>query len=125
MIIDDQDWIFEFRKFTFGTDVRSPEFLQKAHLGYQKFLFLKHRCSPLIEALGLAPCPSVDLMWHTHILHACVYRQDTKKHLGHSPKHKLLKVEDRTLTFMNDRDDAQLRLWREEFGESVFDYAVN
>ena len=44
--------------------------------------------------------------------------------LGHSPKHKLLDKEDRTLVFFNDRDDEQERMWREAFGESLFNYGT-
>jgi hypothetical protein len=41
MAIDDQLWLVEFLKFTRGTDIFSQQFLEKAHLGYQRMMYLK------------------------------------------------------------------------------------
>jgi hypothetical protein len=124
MVLDDTDWILEFKKFTYGTDVRTDEFLQKAHTGYQKFLALKYKYSDECEDIGFAPCPPIDLMWHSHLLSPYWYRLDMQRILGHIPKHKLLDLSDRTLVFMNKRDDEQLELWGKEFGECIFTYAT-
>jgi hypothetical protein len=124
MVRDDRDWILEFRKFTYGTDIESRQFLEKAHVGYQKFLFLKSKHGATIEDMSFSPCPTIDLFWHSHLLHPSSYQWDTDVLLGHSPKHKLLNVIERTRVWMQKRDDKQLDLWQTEFGESMFDYAV-
>jgi hypothetical protein len=56
--------------------------------------------------MGFAPCPSVDLIWHTHLTFPLVYERDMEALLGHTPKHKLLEEKDRTLVFLNDRYDC-------------------
>jgi hypothetical protein len=38
-----------------------------------------------------------------------------------TPKHKLLNKEDRSL-YLENRDDEQETIWRETFGESMFEY---
>lgn len=125
MVIYDRDWIVEFLKFTYATDVHSLAFLEKAHLGYQKFMHLKAgECNERVESIGFSPCPSIDLIWHTHLLHPIDYDRDMRSYVGHTPKHKLLALTDRTKIFMESRDDASLSLWHEVFQESLFDYAT-
>lgn len=124
MVIYDRDWIVEFAKFTYATNVHSLSFLEKAHLGYQKFIHLKGTRNPEVENIGFSPCPSIDLIWHTHLLHPLAYEQDLRKLIGHVPKHKLLDLTDRNSVFMNTRDDKSLNLWDEVFLESIFDYAT-
>jgi hypothetical protein len=53
MAIDDQLWLVEFLKFTRGTDIFSNRFLEKAHLGYQRMLFLKWNQSSTMERVYL------------------------------------------------------------------------
>lgn len=124
MVIYDRDWIVEFRKFTYGTDFESTNFLTKAHFGYQRFIYLKSEENEKVEKIGFSPCPSIDLMWHTHILHPSAYHADLKKAISHVPKHKLLALEDRTKAFMDCRDDESMNLWNKVFHESIFEYAV-
>jgi len=124
MAIDDQKWLGEFLQFTKGTDYRSLEFREKAHIGYQRMLFLKWKHSLNMEEIGFAPCPSIDLIWHTHLLFPSQYDCEMNNILGYSPKHKLLEEKDRTLVFFNDRDDTQEKMWKENFGESLFNYAT-
>jgi len=124
MAADDQLWLLEFQKFTRGTDYRSLSFREKAHIGYQRMLYLKWKISHEMEEVGFSPCPSIDLIWHTHLLHPYTYRQDMFILLGNAPKHKLLNPQDRTLVFMNNRDDKQEYMWRNYFKESLFTYAV-
>jgi hypothetical protein len=125
MVIEDRDWILEFRKFTWGADTSSRAFLEKCHLGYQKFLYLKSVRSYLMESFSFAPCPSIDLMWHTHLLHPRDYLTDTRQLLGHVPKHKLVDLEKRTRVWMGEREEEEEILWKESFrGESMFEYAT-
>jgi len=58
MATDDQLWLSEFLKFTQGTDITDRKFYEKAHIGYQKMLSLKHHNSQEME-----------VVWHklTHI----------------------------------------------------------
>jgi len=124
MVIHDRDWTLEFNKFTSGTDVNSVEFREKAHFGYRRLLYLKSRYSDQVEAIGFSPCPSIDLVWHTHLVHPSTYETDMNKVLGHVPMHKLLDVPDRTEAFMDSRDDKSMEMWQNEFQESIFVYAV-
>jgi len=124
MIIDDQLWLMEFIKFTRGVDVFSSAFLERAHLGYQRMMYLKWKYSHRMEAVGFAPCPSVDLIWHTHLCFPSHYQMSMKNLIGHVPQHKLLQLKDRNHVYMNDRDSQQEQLWRTEFSESLYDYAV-
>jgi hypothetical protein len=124
MVINDRDWILEFNKFTKGTDIKSVEFRKKALFGYRRFIYLKGRYSSVVEKIGLSPCPSIDLIWHTHLVHPAIYTNDLLNVLGHVPMHKLLALEDRTEAFMDTRDDQSMDLWQREFKESIFVYAV-
>jgi hypothetical protein len=54
MAIDDQLWLVEFLKFTRGTDIFSQSFLEKAHLGYQRMLYLKSKESAFMEEVLLS-----------------------------------------------------------------------
>lgn len=123
-IIYDRDWILEFKKFTYSNDVESKSFLEKAHLGYQKFMHLKWKHSTRVEDIGFSPCPSIDLFWHTHLLHPLSYDKDMKRLMGVVPKHKLLSLADRTKVFMHKREDQQMDIWNTEFRESIFEYAT-
>jgi hypothetical protein len=49
MAIDDQLWLVEFLKFTRGTDIFADEFYKKAHLGYQRMIYLKWKFSSDME----------------------------------------------------------------------------
>jgi hypothetical protein len=60
MVIDDQLWVVEFLKFTRGTDIFSKEFLEKAHLGYQRMLYIKWKESSNMEMVSI-------LFTHAHI----------------------------------------------------------
>jgi hypothetical protein len=91
-------------------------------LGYQRMMYLKWKSAMEMEAIGFAPCPSIDLMWHTHLLFPDKYRRDMKALLGHVPAHKLLKEEERTLQFMDHRDCMEETMWRREFKQSLFSY---
>lgn len=125
MFVNDQDWLGEFEHFTQGTDVRGRPFLEKAHLGYQRMLWMKHggeETYPL-EELKFAPCPSIDLMWHSHLIIPQSYHSDMNHLLGYSPKHKLLALGDRTLKTMHDRESQEEKLWMNCFGESLFEYS--
>lgn len=124
MVIHDRDWILEFNKFTQGTDVKSLEFRQKAFFGYRRLIYLKGIHSNTVEAIGFSPCPSIDLIWHTHLVHPATYRHDLLSVLGHVPMHKLLALQDRTEAWMDSRDDQSMQLWQAEFQESIFVYAV-
>jgi len=124
MAADDQLWLEEFLKFTQGTDYKSLEFRKKAVLGYQRMLYLKWKDSKRMEEVGFAPCPAIDLIWHTHLIQPESYRKNMLTILGHVPKHKLLEEKDRTLVFFNDRDDEQERMWRDSFQESLFFYGA-
>jgi len=122
--MDDQMWIGELVKFTQGTDIFSDAFLQRAHLGYQRMLCLKSRHNDKVENIGFSPCPSIDLIWHSHLLSPSLYDLDTRALLGYPPAHKLLNENNRTLVFMNDRDNMQEEMWMKEFNESLFSYAT-
>jgi hypothetical protein len=124
MVIDDRDWIKEFNKFTEGTDVKSIEFRKKVLFGYRRLIYLKYKFSQKVEEIGFSPCPSIDLIWHTHLLHPQTYETDLLAVLGHVPMHKLLDVKDRTEAFMDSRDDQSMELWNEQYEESIFVYAV-
>jgi hypothetical protein len=76
-------------------------------------------------ALGFSPCPSIDLIWHTHLLFPDNYRYDMRALIGHVPEHKLLSEKDRTLHFMNDRDNCDEAMWMDEFKESMFQYSTH
>lgn len=123
VVIYDRDWIVEFKKFVWGTDYYSKPFLEKAHFGYQKFIHLKSIRNNQVEQIGFSPCPSIDLMWHTHLIHPSSYEKDMNRLLLHVPKHKLLELGDRTQVFMDTRDDKSLNLWNSVFHESIFEYA--
>lgn len=125
MVIDDRDWIIEYKKFTYGTDGHSLSLREKAHLGYQRFIYLKGTANDEVETIGLSPCPTIDLIWHTHLLHPGSYNSDMNEALGHVPKHKLLPVSNRTKVFMDTRDDKTINLWKRYFFESIFEYAVD
>lgn len=99
-------------------------FLKKAHVGYQKLMHLKWKYAHQVEQIGFSPCPSIDLIWHTHLLHPVLYNSDMKKILGIVPKHKLIEKAERTKVFMEKREDEQMDLWQKEFEESIFEYAV-
>jgi hypothetical protein len=124
MVIHDRDWILEFNKFTQGTDVKSVEFRKKALFGYRRLIYLKFKYSRKVEAIGFSPCPSIDLVWHTHLVHPQSYEEDLRRVLGHVPMHKLLELEDRTEAFMDTRDDQSMEMWQQEYQESIFVYAV-
>jgi hypothetical protein len=124
MVINDRDWILEFNKFTAGTDVKSVEFREKAFFGYRRLIYLKFKYSLKVEQIGFSPCPSIDLVWHTHLVHPSIYEQDLEQVLGHVPMHKLLAVNDRTEAFMDTRDDRSMELWQQQYQESIFVYAV-
>jgi len=124
MVIRDRDWIVEFNKFTKGTDVKSVEFREKALFGYRRLIYLKFKNSRKVEAIGFSPCPSIDLVWHTHLVHPQTYEEDLVRVLGHAPMHKLLDLEDRTEAFMDTRDDQSMEMWQQHYHESIFVYAV-
>jgi hypothetical protein len=44
--------------------------------GYQRMMYLKWKYSAEMERLQFAPCPAIDLIWHTHLLHPAEYRGD-------------------------------------------------
>jgi len=123
-VIYDRDWILEFNKFTSGTDVKSVKFREKAYFGYRRLIYLKWKNSVRVEEIGFSPCPSVDLLWHTHLVHPETYEKDMEKVIGHVPAHKLLDVNDRTEAWMDTRDDQSMQMWQKEFQESIFVYAV-
>jgi len=123
-VIYDRDWILEFNKFTSGTDVKSVEFREKAYYGYRRLIYLKWKKENRVEEIGFSPCPSIDLLWHTHLVHPETYEKDMKNVIGHVPAHKLLDVEDRTEAWMDARDDQSMEMWQQEFKESIFVYAV-
>lgn len=125
MVCEDQCWLDEFLRFNEGSKVFSREFLTNAHLGYQRMMYLKWNHTEEMERLGFSPCPSIDLIWHTHLLFPDLYRVDMHALLGHVPAHKLLAVDDRTLHKMNCRDDADEALWMKEFQESLFSYSTH
>jgi hypothetical protein len=79
------------------------------------------RCVEM-ETLGFAPCPTIDLMWHTHLLFPSAYRRDMMAQLGHVPAHKLLAAEDRTRVCIHERDVREEAMWQETFSESLFAY---
>jgi hypothetical protein len=124
MVIDDRDWIKEFNKFTEGTKVKSVEFREKACFGYRRLIYLKWKNSQRVEQIGFSPCPSIDLIWHTHLLHPQTYETDMLNVLGHVPMHKLLDVKDRTEAFMDSRDDQSMEMWNQQYQESIFVYAL-
>jgi hypothetical protein len=123
-VIYDRDWILEFNKFTSGTDVKSVEFREKAYFGYRRLIYLKWRNTSRVEEIGFSPCPSIDLLWHTHLAHPETYEKDMENVLGHVPAHKLLDVKDRTEAWMDTRDDQSMEMWQQQYGESIFVYAV-
>lgn len=125
VIREDQCWIDEFLRFNEGSKVLSQEFLSRAHLGYQRMMYLKWKRTEEMEQLGFSPCPSIDLIWHTHLLFPALYAKDMLALLGHVPGHKLLAVDKRTLHTLNCRDDADERLWMKEFQESLFTYSTH
>jgi hypothetical protein len=53
--------------------------------------------------MGFAPCPSVDLIWHTHLCYPQLYQEDMIDLLNQTPMHKLLEEKDRTFVYMDDR----------------------
>jgi hypothetical protein len=124
MVIHDRDWILEFNKFTQGTDVKSVEFRKKALFGYRRLIYLKYKYSSKVEAIGFSPCPSIDLVWHTHLVHPKTYEEDLRRVLGHVPMHKLLELKNRTEAFMDTRDDLSMQMWQQQYQESIFVYAV-
>jgi hypothetical protein len=67
MAIDDQLWVVEFLKFTRGTDIFSKEFLEKAHLGYQRMLYLKWLDSSKMEYVYCFKIYSIFLIEVQHI----------------------------------------------------------
>lgn len=124
MAIDDQLWFDEFLKFNAGVKFMEDSFLQRAHLGYQRMLSLKFTRTTEMEEMSFAPCPSIDLFWHAHLLHPQAYRRDMELLLGHVPAHKLLEAHDRTRVSMLDRDVKEESVWRKAFGESLFVYGL-
>jgi hypothetical protein len=83
---------------------------------------MKWKSNRQMESLGFAPCPTIDLIWHTHLLFPQKYYRDMGTLLGHAPAHKLLKEEQRTLAYLSDRENKEEEMWQEVWQESMFSY---
>ena len=92
---------------------RDDKYLSQAVLRYKKFLYLK-RVHP---SIFLVPCYDVDLIWHSHMLHPVIYRNDMVAIVGYHFNHDNA-VGDRHAGSKFTVSDAQTRqLWKKVFHE--------
>jgi len=124
MVFDDWLWFDEFTKATANIDVSQPEFFRRSHLGYQKYLYLMAHSPVAMENMSFAPCPPIDLMWHTHILQPDAYFRDSLHLLFSVKHHKLLARCKRTPVFYESRLNKEDKLWSSVFGESLSVYLL-
>ncbi|CAG8619367.1 10807_t:CDS:2, partial [Diversispora eburnea] len=79
--------VFRQRKFTKkmvnNEIINHTEVQANATIRYLKFLFLMKEKQNTI----LVPTLDIDLCWHTHQIHASLYREFTKKHIGQIINH--------------------------------------
>lgn len=57
---------------------KDPAYLELALERYKKFLFLRRQ----YPGIFLVPCYAIDLIWHTHMLHPLIYKDDTVRLTG-------------------------------------------
>ncbi|XP_005098754.1 uncharacterized protein LOC101860571 [Aplysia californica] len=92
---------------------RDEKFLNNGLMRYRKFLFLKLH----YPGMFLVPCYDNDLIWHTHLLHPALYKDDTEAYLGSLLPHDD-SVNDRTAGSKLCLSEAKTRnLWRKVFNE--------
>lgn len=92
---------------------RDEKFLNIALMRYKKFLFLK--CHN--PGVFLVPCYDSDLLWHAHLLHPIIYKNDTESYLGCLLPHDD-SVNDRSPGSKLSLAEAKTRnLWRKVFNE--------
>jgi len=120
----DKLWFREFKKATIIEDMNNipDEFFTRALLGYQKYLYLVTKYPRYTEKIMFSPCPSIDLIWHTHLIQPASYESDSKYLTFVVRHHKLLPRSMRMEMFYNVRIDAEEFLWQNEFGESMAFY---
>jgi len=119
-------WIKEFKKATMSEALNvsdiPDEFFERAMLGYQKFLYVVTKYPKYTEQIMFAPCPGIDLMWHTHLVQPESHEKDSVFLTFKSRDHKLLPVEHRYEMFYDKKRDFEEKLWNDEFGESMAYY---
>ncbi|CAG8524786.1 2075_t:CDS:2 [Diversispora eburnea] len=105
--------VFRQREFTEkmvnNKMINRTEVQANATIRYLKFLFLMKEKQKTI----LVPTLDIDLCWHTHQIHASLYREFTKKHIGRIINH------DDTLTegALSDGFAATARAWYKKYRE--------
>lgn len=121
--------------------VAAPPMLQKALVGYQRYLYLLAKYPQTMEANSFAPVPIVgacnliipylsndpsaisDLMWHTHLAAPAAYFVDSVRLMGTVRHHKLLDTGNQTVRFAMPQGLFEEKIWQEEFGESCGVYS--
>ncbi|RHZ88179.1 hypothetical protein Glove_26g288 [Diversispora epigaea] len=97
------------RKMVNNEIINRTEVQANATIRYLKFLFLMREKQNTI----LVPTLDIDLCWHTHQIHASLYREFTKKHIGQIINH------DDTLAegVLSDGFAVTARAWYKKYRE--------
>jgi len=137
-LIDDRMWFREFIKACQSAGTDDPlsilldqsdnedqtRFFENALLGYQRFIYLVTKYPRYVEKIKFSPIPSIDLIWHTHLLQPRSYYKDSMKLTNEIRQHKLLNSHYRTIRFFNDRKNREEIIWNQEFGEMMSRYLI-
>jgi len=122
----DKKWFREFKKATKCDEMDLKdipnEYFERALLGYQKFLYLMTKYPSYTETTMFSPCPSIDLIWHTHLIQPKCYEKDSQFLTFSTRDHKLIQEDLRTIQNYDTKIDIEEKLWTEEFGESMAIY---
>ena len=119
----DRDWLVNLRA-AFGGQINfSQPDLKHFQIGYQKYLYLLAKYPFRCEWIGFAPTPSIDLMWHAHLIQPKAYWRDVTFLCFGLPHHKLLPEVSRTPFVYEAHLSEETQLWQEEFAEDLHSYA--
>ncbi|RHZ64645.1 hypothetical protein Glove_321g23 [Diversispora epigaea] len=107
----------EFAKKTVNNEIiNRTEVQANATIRYLKFLFLMKEERNNI----LVPTLDIDLCWHTHQIHASLYREFTKKHIGQIINHYDTLAND----VLSDGFAATARTWDKKYHEPYFGFDI-
>jgi len=98
--------------------------IAQAVVGYQRFMYLLAKYPQKMEYIDFAPCPTIDLIWHTMLVQPAVYERFSRRLILHVVHHKVLPASKQTLIRYDERKDKEESLWRSEFGESIARYLL-
>lgn len=118
VVADDRSWFLNFLK-AHGKTVFERAELEAFVLGYQKYLYLLAKYPMRMERIGFAPNPSIDLIWHTHLVNPRAYYYDVGFLCHGVTHHKLLPREARRPFAYDKHVSDEAAIWEEEFGETL------